>query len=528
MKINKKGFILTETLIVSSIVVFTLIILYTQFRKLNTNYNTGYSYNQTSDIYLLGNIKKFFKQDGLIYENFEGDYIDITECNSTNYNNTEMCNYLIEDAGISKLIYSKISVTKLKKDLNELNYNAGLVKYISTIDSAYSDGYRLIAEFSNGRYANVTIDASNYPEEPAKIYGLRWDGNTTYTRLEDAEGMVANAGVGAIPATNDFDNAEIYKDIVDVTVDGNVFVKIPKFYIKKVVTGDTWEWYVSKERKDNVYYLPECFKDESGNELDYVLIGKYDASLNGTKLESKSGATPAVSISLDTARTYAINNNVSGVTGYQLFDIHAYDAVQVLFYIEFGTVNSQSIMYGYSASANSKMLSNGTTNIVVSSSGSTTSNSDGLSAMKYRGIENLYGNIYQFVDGIFFYLKQVYVSKKPSTYSTYYTSDGTFTSNGDYYMIGYNLIDTNGSKWISKMNYDINNPFINLPSVAGGSESVGYCDKSYTGGQGKTIMRFGGQWNLGTSNGINSFDTVVDSSQNTYSTIGARIMKKPL
>ncbi|MEG1310122.1 MAG: DUF5011 domain-containing protein, partial [Bacilli bacterium] len=125
----------------------------------------------------------------------------------------------------------------------------------------------------------------------AKVYGLRWDGNDVYTRLDDAVGMVANVGVNQETPKNDFDNAEIYKEMVDVTdTYGNKFVSIPKFYIKKIVTGDVWEWRISKDKKDKDYYLPSCFYDEvKSEEIPYILVGKYDASETGGKLESKTG-----------------------------------------------------------------------------------------------------------------------------------------------------------------------------------------------------------------------------------------------
>ena len=335
--------------------------------------------------------------------------------------------------------------------------------------------------------------------------------------------MVANAGVGATPATNDFDNAEIYKDIVDVTVDGNVFVKIPKFYIKKEVNGDTWEWYVSKEKKDNAYYLPECFKDESGNELDYVLIGKYDASLNGTKLESKSGSIPVVDQSLNTYRTYATNNNVNGVTGYQLLDIHALDVLQVLFYIEFSDLNSQNIMFGYANSNNTNQLNNGTTDIVVSTSGSTTNNSDGKSAMKYRGIENLWGNVWQLIDGLYVdnATNYIYVNKNPNTYSNYEVS-----LNG-YYKIGYSLVKNEG--FISKMNYDVDNPFLQLPSELNGTSTTKYGDY-YNSKNNKTtgisILRVNGYHQTSAAGITSIFPYHSPTDTVTGGKVGTRIIKK--
>ena len=427
------------------------------------------------------------------------------------YKNGGIITPSVENLTVSAKGIDKITVNNIKFN------NSGIVETGSFI----VDGYN--CTYDKGKTSCVKGNAVVTPTVPTKVYGLRWDGNNTYTRLEDAEGMVANAGVGATPATNDFDNAEIFGEIEDVTVDGNAFVKIPKFYIKKVVIGDTWEWYVSKEKKDDLYYLPECFKSESGNELDYVLIGKYDASLNGTKLESKTGTIPAVSISMDTARIYATNNNVNGVTGYQLLDIHAYDAVQVLFYVEFATVNSQSVMYGYTKE-NSGKIDNGTTDVIVSSSGSTSSNIDGKSAMKYRGIENLWGNIYQWVDGLYINNNltenNIFVNKKPSTYANY-TGENT-----QYYYIGYNKINSD-VVWISRMGYDGNNPFIQLPKELGGTSSTKYADYYGFNTSGKTVMRIGGAWSDNTLAGL-TFIGIGSVSTFTSISVGTRIMKKPL
>ncbi|MEG1310189.1 MAG: prepilin-type N-terminal cleavage/methylation domain-containing protein, partial [Bacilli bacterium] len=170
-------------------------------------------------------------------------------------------------------------------------------------------------------------------KKKSKVYGLKWDGNDVYTRLDDAVGMTANVGLNQETPKNDFDNAEIYKEMVDVEDSyGNQFVTIPKFYIKKTVTGNIWEWRISKVKKDDDYYLPACFYDEvKSKEIPYILVGKYDASGTDFKLQSKTGVMPLETQTINTFRDYAKANNINGVSGYQLLDIHALDAIQVLF-----------------------------------------------------------------------------------------------------------------------------------------------------------------------------------------------------
>ncbi|MEG2250803.1 MAG: hypothetical protein RSD09_04400, partial [Bacilli bacterium] len=360
-------------------------------------------------------------------------------------------------------------------------------------------------------------------KKKSKVYGLKWDGNDVYTRLDDAAGMTANVGVDQTTPKNDFDNAEIYKDMVDVEdTYGNQFVTIPKFYIKKTVTGDVWEWRISKVKKDNDYYLPACFYDEvKSKELPYILVGKYDASETGGKLESKTGVKPLVNKNIDQFRTLATSNNQSGVTGYQLLDIHALDAIQVLFYIEFATLNSQNLMFGYT-NGNTESIVSGSTDAVTASSGSKTSNTDGKNAMKYRGIENIYGNIWQFIDGVNLdnTNSDFYISKDASKYVS-----SNFT--GTYSIIpSYKKLSSDG--FVTKMGYDSTFPFLQMPTAVGGNAGVKYGNNYWQNNiQGNKIVLFGGSWSTGSAVGFSSF-SLDYSSTRSDNAVGSRLLKTAL
>lgn len=428
----------------------------------------------------------------------------------------------------------------------------------------------------------------------AKVYGLYWDGNNTFTRTDDAVALTTtNVGIGATPATNNFDTAEIYSEMTEETDSyGNKFIKIPKFYIKKTVNGDAWTWQISKTNKDGEYYLPACFVDETrGKVLPYILVGKYNANLStdGTKLESKTGKVPLVSKNITQFRNYAKSNG----SGYQILDIHVTDILQVLFYIEFATLDSQTKMYGYatgqynsthtiaSIGANSVTLAsgkgsgyrvgqlidigtslggrqiarnlritnvsgdtityqtvagetssviagtiavgqivynvgylNGTTDTVIAKSGSMTSNSDGKYAMKYRGIENIYGNIWQFVDGVNIKADhQTYVSKNSTTYVSDKFDD-------DYTKLGYTNSNTNG--YILKMGYDKNRPFAQFPISVGSGKYGDY----YYQQTGNRIALLGGRWFDGANAGASDW-ALSSASSNTAFVIGSRLLKTP-
>ncbi len=405
----------------------------------------------------------------------------------------------------------------ISKSLELQKETAGLD--VTTLQLSDLDTYGFDSDKYNGFIAEVTNDkvvvtlikddliGSNYAN--SKIYGVTFSNSATGTRTDSAVGATYS---GTTAITSSFDTEEIYSEITEENDSyGNVFVKIPKFYIKKTKsTGNIWTYQISKTKVDSDYYLPACFVDEASyTVLPYILVGKYDASLNVNKLESKTGTIPLVSQTIAQFRTAARANGA----GYQLLDIHVWDVIQTLFYVEFATLDSQSIMYGYAASTNTVKLNNGTADS-ISKTGSPTSNTSGTNAMKYRGIENLWGNIWQFVDGVNIYDYTAYTSRDASTY----VSD-TFT--GSYKRVGYTNKNTNGS--VQEMGYDSGNPFVNLPIATGTSI---YGDYYYRALYSK-ITLVGGNWYYGSADGITTWNLGTSSSIADTS-VGSRLVKAPL
>ena len=107
---------------------------------------------------------------------------------------------------------------------------------------------------------------------------------------------------------------------------------------------------------------------------------------------------------------------------------------------------------------------------------------DGNHAVIYRGIENLYGNGYNLLDGINIKNYQAYICYDPSSY----VSNNYETL---YEKIGYK--NTEESGYIEKLGFDINNPLIQLPTKIGGSLSSGITD-TYEGNTGDMVARVGG------------------------------------
>lgn len=347
--------------------------------------------------------------------------------------------------------------------------------------------------------------------EKAKIYGVDNVGQSNPTPLTRTDSAVGKTyTVGASEIHSDFDNCYPWCDMQDVTdSEGNVFVKIPKFYSKVTKNADgTYKHQISGVRYDGFTTL---FVNGKGNEIDYVLVGKYEASGTSAKVASKSGQTVLVNITLPAMRTACMANG----KGYQQYDFLIDAIIKELFLIEFATTNSQGIMYGY-ANSNSAAVATGRTDSVKTPSGSEESNTDGKHACKYRGIENLWGNVYKWCDGITFSGDKVYICLDPESYKSEDTTS-------PYFYVGDRA---SGGGYLKEIAYFDKFPALcYTSSVSGGSATTYYCD--YSVAYGGTVLYVGGGWSGGDSAGLWFWYGNYDASS-SYSGCGGRICYKPL
>jgi hypothetical protein len=346
------------------------------------------------------------------------------------------------------------------------------------------------------------------------IYGASWDrkSSPTLTRTDAAVGL--KAGING--AQNDFDNVGPWKGMHRVTDSmNNVFVRVPKFYIRKTQTGSpdngTATWQVSLVSHGDDWYLPKGFWDfTNSKELDYIDIGAYDATGSSSKLTSVAGKAPLVNLSIANFRKAAQANG----TGYQIWDIHAWDMLQVLFIIEFATLNSQSVMEGVdsgSSAANS--------GVADSHEGSSGTAGSGSNAMSYRGIENLYGNVWQLCDGANFKNNQPWVCED----ATNYQSD-LFAA--PYVSTSYTATSDNANNYIKAMGFDSVHPYAQFTTDDSGSESTYYADYDWPG-SGNTILETSGSWGNGAYDGL--FGSLRgNSSTDAHALDGCRLLKKAL
>ena len=142
-------------------------------------------------------------------------------------------------------------------------------------------------------------------------------------------------------------------------------------------------------------------------------------------------------------------------------------------------------------------------------------NNDGRHAVIYRGIENIFGNVWQFVDGINIKDNVAYICYDNSKYVSNKFDE-------DYEELGY--VNSNVNGYPQKMGYDYNHPAVALPVELNASASAGYCDYYYQN-SGNRIALVGGAFYHGTYTGFFCW-TLGDTSGNAHVSLGGRLLKK--
>ena len=142
---------------------------------------------------------------------------------------------------------------------------------------------------------------------------------------------------------------------------------------------------------------------------------------------------------------------------------------------------------------------------------------DSQHAVIYRGIENIFGNVFNWIDGLNIQEYQAYICRNPEEY----ISD---KFEAPYNKLGY--VNCNErDMYIKKLGFDEKNPDIALPIEIGGGagSSSGMCD-FYTSSEGNRVARVGGNFYGGAYAGL-WFWLCFNSSAASYLYCGARLLK---
>lgn len=141
---------------------------------------------------------------------------------------------------------------------------------------------------------------------------------------------------------------------------------------------------------------------------------------------------------------------------------------------------------------------------------------DSYHSVNYRGIENIFGHMWQHIDGLNIKDYIAYICKDPDSYE-----NDKFDA--PYEKIGYVNAETSDS-YIKKLGLDEKYPEVALPTEVGASSSTGACD-NYWCAEGNRIACVGGSFNNAwTKAGFFAWHCG-NASSSTYWLCGARLLK---
>ena len=164
MKKNKKrGFILAETIVISTVVMASLVFIYVQFNSVNNGFNRTFKYNSVNNLYLTNEVKKFIINSGIdtltpSLDDNTVDYIDLSTCSNDYFIEYIYCQTLFDNIKAKKIILTNSDVTNFKDKVDSVGtISPGLANFIKTINSSNTGSYRIIIEFESDTYATLQI-----------------------------------------------------------------------------------------------------------------------------------------------------------------------------------------------------------------------------------------------------------------------------------------------------------------------------------------------------------------------------------
>lgn len=157
-KMNKKGFMLAETLIVSTFIMTILIFLYVQFRTVTDSYNTSFKYNNVNNIYAANNVRLFLMGENIsrIKSDLSSvNYVDVTSCPSTYITETSYCRKLLSDLRVRTALVVKDDLSNVKGHMNS-QWSEELKDFINALKTdSEPNAIRLIVEYDDDTYASL-------------------------------------------------------------------------------------------------------------------------------------------------------------------------------------------------------------------------------------------------------------------------------------------------------------------------------------------------------------------------------------
>ena len=207
MNKNNKGFMLLETLIVSTIILSTLIFLFVQFTNIKENYEVSFRYNTIPGIYLAKELSDFLVENDIndslsnLLDSEENGFINIKTHTYINNGENDFYQTMISNMNIKNIIYTSANLEKLNIYLNSSKVDTSIFsesfkEFILSLKSKNTNNNRLIIMFNDKTFASIIIGldsdindncANNLSAECFLFVAENenWTATTVYEALED-------------------------------------------------------------------------------------------------------------------------------------------------------------------------------------------------------------------------------------------------------------------------------------------------------------------------------------------------------
>jgi len=290
-------------------------------------------------------------------------------------------------------------------------------------------------------------------------------------------------------------------------------VEIPRFYFQITDTATERDFCISERPLDGYQVSPRHAPTPTRpNGYDRIYVSAYTVSAG---YRSISGQPNLVNITRAAARAGCSGRGAN----YCQYDFATLMTLWLLYIVETANWNSQTAV-GNGNVGTSAALPTGDADGVAFHSGSMGAAAVNNRGVKYRHMENLWGNIYQWVDGINFQNQNAFVCTDPAAFAD------DVGPTAAYAQVPYSL-PSNGSGWIRMLGYDAAMPWAMIPTnFTGGSATTFIPDQGVVGWAGWYVLFVGGFWNGSTGAGLFYFDASGGSSV-APSNIGGRLLVLP-
>lgn len=302
---------------------------------------------------------------------------------------------------------------------------------VAAVGSIVGGVFRVTADEAGTATVTVTLAATtNYTGATATtsvtvkyvtIYGAEWDGTSdpAWTRTDAAElftdpNPAVNNGNGSSP----FDTIMPWAGMVREEHAAGTVVKIPKYWYKWTRTGTKMKLQITpneEEATENNFLVSPAHADrgDGKGERDYVYVGAYHCVSNSYYYcKSKTGYNPGGNKTRAEFRSgiHGLGNNI------WQWDFAMYWTIMMLYLVEYAHWNAQ-LKIGYGCGNNSSIVNNGSTDGMKYHTGTNAASRTTYGYCRYRYIEGLWDNCFDFIDGIYFKDGHIYCIKNPANFS---------------------------------------------------------------------------------------------------------------